>query len=55
MRGLGPDWVPKTVTVFLDDIEPETSEAQITDLVKREVKYTLKGYRQYTINEIYNC
>ncbi len=55
-RGLGPQWDEKTITVFLDDVEPFVSEAEIRDMVIWDAKHQLKklGYSEntYLIKEI---
>lgn len=56
MKGLGPEWMDSDVFVFLDDIEPDTPESIIIDMVRADAKYQLQqaGFIQYSIGEIEN-
>ena len=53
-KGLGPEWIDKVVTVFLDDIEDWVSESEIHDMVVWDAKSQLKqsGYEAYIIKEV---
>jgi len=54
MKGLGPDWITKVVTVYLDDIEPGTPEIEIMKMAKDDAKQQLKaaGYLEIVIQDI---
>lgn len=47
-KGLGPEWIDKDIEVFLGDIEPETREREIIDMVKRDAIQELSrlGYTE---------
>lgn len=49
-KGLGPEWIDKTIEVFLDDIEPSTRQSEIDDMVRRDVMGELsrRGYTENT-------
>ena len=53
-RGMGPHWIDKTVTVFLDDIDCDATEGEIRELVLLDVKEQLErmGYVKYTVKDI---
>lgn len=57
MKGCGPDWTDKTFTVFLDDIEHDTPEHSINEMVIYDTKQQLKaaGFTHYTIGDIHNA
>lgn len=57
MKGLGPEWTDKTITVFLDDIEPGTSDYVIRDMVRKEAASILMkaGFTRFIIKDIHNC
>lgn len=56
MKGLCPKWMPKIITVFLDDIEDDTPQSIIIDMVRADAKEQLiqKGYVHFEINDINN-
>jgi hypothetical protein len=57
MKGLGPDWVDKRITVFLDDIEDDTPDYIIEEMVTADAKQRLKeaGFLQFRIVEIHSA
>ena len=57
MKGLGPEWIDKNVTVFLDDIGEWLSESEINDMVIFDAKEQLRkaGFIRFNILEITNA
>ena len=57
MKGLGPEWKDKTITVFLDDVEDGLHEDYIVDMVRNDAKSQLRraGYHHYRIGDIYSA
>jgi hypothetical protein len=49
-KGLGPVWNNKDVTVFFDDIDPETTESKLIDMAIYDAKEQLRkqGYTSDT-------
>jgi len=54
MKGMGPDWTDKTVTVFMDDVDNSATETEIRELVLWDAKCQLEraGFVKYTIKDI---
>ena len=55
-KGLGPDWISKTIFVGLDDIDHEMSEADIRQWARSEAEsilYKSDDYPVYGKNWIY--
>lgn len=46
-KGLGPAWVDKPVSVYIDDIQPEMTESEIKEAALTEAKRILRieGYK----------
>lgn len=55
MKGLGPDWVVKTVGVGIDDLEAELDESQIRDVAIADAREQLRrsGITRYQFRTLY--
>mgnify|MGYP006322720211 CR=1 FL=1 len=56
-KGLGAEWADKVVTVYFDDVEPDTSQNIINDMIRQDAKEQLEraGFEQYTIEDIHSA
>ena len=48
-KGLGPEWVPKTIFVGLDDIEPEMEEYEIRAWARENAESVLRNTEDYPV------
>lgn len=53
-KGLGPEWVEKTVVIAIDDIEKGTPEYEIKEMAKMEAKAELerRGLKPFIFQDI---
>lgn len=55
-KGLGPDWIKKTMEIGIDDIEPGTTEKEMLEMAKLEFKDEMSrsglSKSEYEIEEI---
>lgn len=52
-KGLGPEWVDKTIFVGLDDVDPETTEFELKQMAINEAEsqlYRTDDYKTYGKN-----
>lgn len=53
MKGCGPEWVDKIVEVFIDDLDTNTSDSEINEMVRQDIKSQLSGFTHFTIGDIF--
>jgi hypothetical protein len=48
-KGLGPEFMPRTVFVGLDDIPQDVSDAEVKDMVLRDAESQLMNTEDYPV------